>query len=304
MRLTLCILILSLFFNLTSQTDSLKTFRFSALSVEMQLHVRGQFSNTAMHEDFQRFVKNDDLLNRTTAQKNNTGYGLSTYDFWPGLFSTRAFFDLAPAKGFNRQAFIGISFGRVQQLELSYLNRVYDTTDITYGINNYTVNVDVYQSAYSYEISSAKILVPLGLNFITNKQKTFWFSAGIELCPGITFMNVYTSNYEKTRSQYVLDAFSSYSKINSYSRSFDRDVIESGHTRKMIKGAGFNGYAALPLTMNINLPKKAGFLKKFGVFATLAPGIYFTANKFNGSQAFFFVNTCAGLRYSLKRVKP
>ena len=297
MRSILCILILSLFFNLRAQTDSLKRFGFSALSVEMQLHVRGQYYNAVSHEDFEKFVKNDGLLNRTATQKNTLGYSFSNHNFFPGLFSARAFFDVKPAKGFKRQAFVGISLGRIQQLELSYLNSVYDTTGITYGIDNYTVNVDAYQSAYSYEISSTKILVPLGLNFITSRQKVFWFSAGVELCPGITAFNRYTSQYAKSKSQYVLDAFSSYNKVSSYSRSFGSERLESSQTNKRLGGIGFTGYATIPFTMNVNV------FKKIGLFATLAPGYYFTADKFNGSHSFFFVNACAGLRYNfLKRL--
>lgn len=216
-----------------------------------------------------------------------------------GLISLRAFFELGQGKKFRREGFIGIRFGSNSVSSAFYSKTTRDTNAIYVNAanNDKLYSVTQYNDNYFYSISSKQIMVPIGINLTTNKNKRFWFGAGLEVSPGISYANTFSANHNLNTTELLLNSSSTYDKYDSYSTSSFKSV-EMNQTVNKINGIGFVGYAAIPLTTNLRMSKNLTARRHFSASASLAPGVLYSNNKFTSAQSSFILNASLGLRYN------
>lgn len=299
-KLQLQVLIFASTLGLNAQTksDSLKRCRFSGVILETHGSITHGKPGSANRAEFQKFVKNDVLLDKDLTGYLS-GYGpFSVTDFNGGV-SVRVFVELGQGKRFRREGFVGVRIGNSNLLSAVYSKVNYDTTG-TY-INTVSgskiFSVDEYINRYSYQISSGQLLIPFGINLTTNKNNRLWFAAGIELCPGITHSNIFSASYTRDKIELLMNENSSYTKYDSYSIGQQKN-IEKQFTHTDLKGIGFAGYASLPINVNLRLSKKIKILKQMNLGASVAPSVYYSSNQFAGSKSGFGLNTSLGIRYN------
>jgi hypothetical protein len=173
-KLPLQVLILAstLGLNAQTKTDSIKKIRLSGVGLESQMIFQRGYINTASQEDFKKFVSNNKLLDKDlNGYTSASGNGRSTDA--NGLISLRAFFELGQGKKFRREGFIGIRFGSNSVSSAFYSKTTRDTNAIYVNAanNDKLYSVTQYNDNYFYSISSKQIMVPIGINLTTNKNK-------------------------------------------------------------------------------------------------------------------------------------
>ena len=296
--LQVLILASTLGLNAQTKTDSIKKIRLSGIGLESQMIFQHGYINTANQADFKKFVSNNKLLDKdlngyTSASGNGRSIDAN------GLISLRAFLELGQGKKFRREGFIGIRFGSNSVSSAFYSKTTRDTNAIYVNTanNDKLYSVKQYNDNYFYSISSKQIMVPIGINLTTNKNKRFCFGAGLELSPGISYANMFSANHILNTSELLLNSSSTYDKYDSYSSNSYKNV-EVVQTVNKIGGIGFVGYAAIPLTTNLRMSKNLTARRHFSASASLAPGFYYESNKFSSPQSNFVFNASLGLRYN------
>lgn len=299
-KLQLPVLILASSLGLSAQTksDSLKKIRFSGIVLETHGSITHGRSANSDKAEFQEFVKNNVLLDKDLTGYTS-GHGQYNVTDYNGGVSLRAFIELGQGKRFRREGFIGVRINSSNLLSSFYTKNSYDTIG-TY-INTLTgskiYSVNGYFSRYNYQISSGQFLLPIGINFTTNKTNRLWFAGGLEVCPGITHSNIFSASYSLNKTELLMNENSSYSKYGSYSVGQSVN-LESQYTHTDLKGIGFVGYMSLPFNANLRLSKKIKVLKQMNLSTSFAPSVYYASNKFVGSKSGFGINTSLGIRYN------
>jgi len=294
-------LFISFCFNTKAQIDSINKIKLSSIGLELLFITSAEFSNKTTREQLQKFAPNDKILNQVPATATVSG-GYFYRNYFPGIFSAKAFFDLKPYKKFKSQFFIGLGYGNEIVSTLSYYDSFYDTNSVYVDqvTNKRLYLVDEFQNQYQFSIVSKKILMPFGIQVISNKNKRFWFSTGIEICPGISFSNVYNAYSQIINYSLILNETSSYNNYNSYSRDFTNiKIINSEQSKKNIPGIGFTGYLSVPFTINMRVSKKLRFLNHLHLYSSMAPGFFLSANRFSKTRTNFILNLTGGIRYNI-----
>jgi len=299
-KLQLQVLILACSFGLNAQikTDSVKKIRLSGIGLESQFIFQQGYINTASQEDFKKFVSNNKLLDKDlNGYTGASGFGRSIDA--NGLICARAFFELGQGKKFRREGFIGIRFGSNSVSSAAYSKTTRDTNAIYVNPanNDKLYSVTQYNDNYFYSITSKQIMVPVGINLTTNKNKRFWFGAGVELSPGISYSNMFSANHNLNKTELLLNSSSTYDKYDSYSSTSYKNV-EMDQTINKVNGIGFVGYAAIPFTANLRMSKNINARRHFSACAALAPGLFYSNNKFTNAQSSLTFNASLGLRYN------
>ncbi|MBA2613250.1 MAG: hypothetical protein H0U95_14875 [Bacteroidetes bacterium] len=295
-KLQLQVLILASVLGLNAQikTDSLKRFRLSGIIVEMHGISNRETSNNNQ-ADFQKHVQNNELLDKDlTAYSTYSGYNLN----FEGMFSARAFFECQKAKRHNPEVFIGLRYGNAVLAGASYF-KLETKTVATYinPVNKDSLQeVDLYNTSYRYQINSKSLFIPLGINIATNKTNRLWFSAGVEISPGITFNNTFSAYYLLTKNKAIYEPNTS--TPFSANAQGATEILDSKYSNTQLKGVGFEGYLALPLSANLRVSKKIKFLKQLNLNGALAPGFFVSKNKFASTQTNFIANASLGIRYN------
>ena len=296
-KLQLLVLILAsvLGSNAQTKTDSLKKFRMSGIIVELDGIANRETSNNDQ-ASFKKYVQNNDLLDKDLSTFSRYSGGFST-DF-NAMFSARVFFQLQKAKRFHPEVFVGVRFGSDVLASANYFKSESQTvaTYFNPANNDSLLKVDVYNSSYYYQVNAKRLFIPLGINITTNKTNRLWFSAGVELSPGITFNNNFSAFYSLTRYSAIYDPATS-KPVNAYSSGTYED-LDHKFSYTSLKGVGFESYMSLPLSANLRLSKKVKFLKHLNLNTSMAPGFFVVKNKFVGTQTTFIVNTSLGIRYN------
>ena len=297
-RLVICFF-LALTTSVFSQKDSVSKFKLQSISIEMHSNNYPTHYWKATKNDFLRFAGNDAIL-ISSPSGSTTGYGQAYPSFFSALLSGKLFFNLPKQK--KLQLYGGVNFGIQQVLSLGHIVNDYDTVDVytSSNSNQKIYKVINFQHSFSFSLSSKKIQLPVGVQFVTDTKKRFWLSAGIELCPGLTFDNLYRSNRSLSMYTLTLNEQSQYDVITSYTRDFmNSGLISFVNNDKKIGGVGFFGTANLPITVNLRASKKIRLLNKICLFAQITPGGFFAYNRFTNNQSGFQINTGLGLRYAI-----
>ncbi|MES2679284.1 MAG: hypothetical protein V4635_05335 [Bacteroidota bacterium] len=282
--------------HLNAQSDSLKKIRFSGLQLKFNL-VGSRYDESA-RENYQSFIKTNEILNQDVAgYSHSPNSGTHNYSSYIALGAVA---DIRTRKKFPRlELVLGLNYGQSILSSASYTRKDYDTTGSYYNsVKNevlYTVNEN--NSSYLYEVRSQQLLLPVGINLVTNKKRRIWVSAGLELSPGISFANVFSARKGLYTSELILYSNSRYSDITSYTRTNQsQGKWESAETK--FDGVGFAGFVTLPLSVNLRLAKRINFLKHMSLSASISPGFYYSNNKFSGTNSGTIMNSALGLRYS------
>lgn len=283
----------------SSQKDSASRIKLHSISIEM--HSNNYLTNywRASKEDFLRFENTDAIL-LSSPSGSTTGYGPSYQYTYNGLFSGKLFFNLPKLK--NLQLYCGLNFGFQRILTLGHLVNHYDTVDIfTSSYSNKKVYTVINtQQSFFFDLSSKKIHISIGVQFITNSKKRLWLSAGLELNPGLTFDNTYRSGRSLSVYTLTLNEQSKYDNISSYSRDYSSNRLQNiEKAYRKINGLGFIGSINLPVSINLRLSKNIQLLNKICFFAQLSPGGFLVYNRFNNKQFGLNINGALGIRYCL-----
>ncbi len=280
-----------------AQTDSLKRFRISGF--QLDLAFMGSNSDAVSREKFKAFVHENELLNRDLSGYR-TGLGEPAQNI-NGYTSAKVYATVffGHHKSKKAEVFAGLRYGSTSLASAYYSKNNVDTTGIYVNQANGTklIKADEYYSGYNYTIDASNILLPIGIRVSTNQKRRFWFSAGIELAPGILFNHALQASHVVTKSELILNENSALEQHNTYTRGRMSPVlVESSHKR--LSGVGFNGYATAPLSASLRLSKRVKFLEHLNLTGTLAPGAYVNRSRYSASTG-LVLNTALGIRYNL-----
>ncbi len=281
----------------SAQSDSLKKLRFSAF--QLKLNMLGTTYRQTSQEQFQTFVKDNEILNRDISGYETQKY--SRVSNYSSFISLNGVMMLNTQMKFPKiELVFGLSYGESVLSSSSYSKVRYDTTSIYYNANNdILVTVDEISSNYYYHLNTKQLLMPVGINFTTRQERRIWLSAGIEISPGVSFSSVFSATHDTYTSELILNKASVLSDRQSYTwGSFHRDGRGENATTTL-KGIGFTSYVNLPLSANIRLSKRIIFLKHLSLSVAICPGIYYNSNRFLGTNTSLIMNSSFGLRYSL-----
>ncbi len=280
----------------SAQSDSLKKIRFSA--VQLRFNMVGSRYQVSTRENYQSFIKNNEILNQdVTGFKHDQSARVHNYSSYIAL---AAMADIRTQKKFpGIELTFGLNFGQSIVSSAYYSKTDYDTTGSYYNSTKnevlYTVNEN--NNNYIYEVRSQQLFLPIGLNLVSNKKKWVWFSAGLELSPGISFANVFSAKKGLYTSELILYSNSRLNDIRTYTNTnHSSGAWVTSETK--VGGLGFAGYATFPLSVNLRLAKRIRFLKHVSLSASLAPGFYYGKNKFSMSSSGTIMNSALSFRYS------
>jgi len=282
-----------------AQKDSLKKITFSA--IQLELNGTNTFIQQSIKQNhLQSFIKDDTLLNKKFPASNNGYWYNGNSVSLNGTVAGKVYFSIPSTKKLKKDIYIGLLFNNNVATTTGYANSQIDTLGIYTNFNN-NLKFELQEKSYSYmfSINNSQILIPIGLNFNTNKLRRFWFNFGLEFAPGITFNYKYTSGYFSNTSTFFVEPLtpsSDYYKSQSFNSSNNgyKQVYQS-----KLKGIGFACYLAVPLTANMRISKHIKYLKHLNVLGSIAPGIYLQQNKYTKNFTNYTNNIVLGLRYNL-----
>jgi hypothetical protein len=256
-------------------------------------------TNETDQQHFQAFVKSDPNLyaNLNGYQKENSYFISGT--FFEQIAGGKCFFQLKKSNKFRSEFFIGLRFTQHVVNAVSYSNATIDTVgkfnDPQTGATKYIIKEN--SSNYYFLIRGNTLYLPLGMNFTTNSNKFFWFSAGIELAPSVLFNHTFVSDHDITVRQSIVAAGQSPDSFGSDIESFSR----SANTQKT-RGLGTGIYLGVPLSFYIHpMRKETNGLQGINLFVTLMPLATYSTTSFSSWARGFTGNVGAGVRYNLRK---
>jgi hypothetical protein len=278
-----------------AQKDSSNKLHFSGFQLEIGTNFYPEF-NRQYQEDYQKFVKNDPNLQVNLSDYKNQNAAF--YRSFTGLLGLKFFAEIQDGKKLRKEIYVGIKYGQEFNTGAYYSKSTYDTVGIFIepNTNRKLTKLRKYKSVYNYGIHSQKLIVPLGFNFSTNKEKFFWITYGIEIAPAINFGYQFTSNHQNFNEEIILEEGDTLNSGYNYGRS--RFLGEGKFDRRAtkLKGLGYGCSAALPIALYFHPLKKINFVKHINLFASLTPAFLFTHTKYSGSAYAFNYMLATGIR--------
>jgi hypothetical protein len=280
---------------LSAQTDTSKKTRLSGLQLTFGTMYSSGF-NTMDLSDYQTFIKSDTLL---YTDFNYYTKGQNFGSNFLGTFSFRAFADVFGKGKTKKEISVGVILGGELSSQLSYHKSRIEVTDVYFSLVNKDtlLRIKEYNSYYYFGLRRNKLFVPLSLSFTTNKQRWFWFTAGIEVAPGVSFGYEYNGSNSETQQEATVKPHMSESE---YYRYYERDTYKykSVYHNERLKGIGFAFYSSLPVSMNIRCAKRIPFLKHLNFTGNIAPVFVYSSDKYTGTTSGFGVSGSLGLRWN------
>jgi hypothetical protein len=287
---------------LIAQQDSSGRLRFSGLVVDMQLRAVDDWNSYADSQIFQKHVS-DELLN-SSFHDSVTGIGQAvsmhpTYYSMPFTLGFRLTGDRPIKDQKTIEVHAGLRFGGDRALTRSQLRMYNDTLSATFDQNTQATVYEInrHKMSYFFVIESKKVLVPFGVSLFSNRNKLVFFSAGVEISPGLNFAYTYYGYYDHYYSQITRRSDESPPPLSE--GPYSHHQLESASSRRPVRGIGFTGYAAFPVSINIRFSEKNTMFRKFALSLSLAPGFHFRSNKFHANVGGRLLNINAGFRYVL-----
>jgi hypothetical protein len=290
----------ALLFQMNAQKDSLKKLHFSGIQIDYGF-VGSVINKNLSQQDYQKFVSSNSLLNKNFSPYTYNNYGGLSQLNYNSFISARAFASIKSSKKIQKEIFVGLRYGQELISYLNYYKQTYDTigTYIDLLTNDVITKVKSNQSSYNFSINCNNLIIPLGINITTNKNRWFWFTAGVEIAPSITFGYVFTANNSENSSTLYLESGAVIEDELKMLSFFNTENSYREMTNKL-KHVGVGGSAAIPLAINLRLGKKFSFLKHLNLSATVAPMLVYASNKYTSFGLHAVINTNVGLRYQFK----
>ena len=261
-----------------AQKDSLKKLRFSDIQLDIATHFFPDYKQLNQ-EDYKRLVKTNSLLNAdVSGYTAGNGYFYSTYY---GLFGAKFFATLGNSKKFKKEIYIGLRYGQESNVGLMLNKSSYDTLS-TYtnssGENYYKIGRNSYN--YNFGISSQKLILPIGVNFTSDKQKHIWISYGAEVSPFINFNYVFKASYGNSYSDIFVREGDSLRSPNNLTNSKAPTGYFGRVERTNLSGVGYGAYLSLPFAIYLHPFLKTPFLKHINLMGSVSPGFVYAYSKF------------------------
>jgi hypothetical protein len=296
----LIVVVSLLILQLSAQTDSLKIVSFSGVQLDYGI-VGGLDESLVSQQEYQKFVKTNSLLNKDLSLYTSNNYGYFYQQTFIGFISLRAFTDITTNKKIKKEVFVGLRYGQRGMSNLNYNTQRYDTIGVYIDpvSNDVVTKVLNSRSEYNFGINSNKLIIPLGINITTNKQRYLWLTAGIEIAPALSFGYVFIGSNTETSSIMYLFPGQVLNNKNSILNNVDYQSTRKTEFNKL-KGIGLSGYLSVPLSVNLRLSKNINILKHLSASATIVPAFSYSKHKYTGTESYLTVNTNVGLRYNIR----
>ncbi|PBQ32177.1 hypothetical protein CNR22_10470 [Sphingobacteriaceae bacterium] len=281
-----------------AQKDSLKKIRFSGIQADIGTHYFPDYKQLS-REDYQKFVKNNKLLYAdVSGYKVQNGYYYTSYE---GLVGLRFYATIQDSRKLKKEVHMGLRYGQESNIGLSLNKSTHDTVAVyTSGNNETYYKIRTTDNNYNFGISSQKLILPLGFNFTTNKDKHIWISYGVEVSPFINFKYQFQSYYS-TSYIYTLvkqgDSLMSPENLTTNNSRFNTSYY-GGSERTKLNGVGYGAYLSLPFAVYLHPFLKTRFLKHINLMASITPGLVYSYSKFYGSTTAGGANFAVGVRYN------
>jgi hypothetical protein len=296
-RIILFIIILTGLYSFAQ--DSIKKIRFSGLSFDIGQFGTSDKGNLTL-DDYKKISPDDELLNTSL-----TSYSSSAFFGEPQGFNNffapcvKAYFDYKLFKRVNTELFIGIKY----RSHIFSGFRFYNTEEVFTPFVNYQ-NTKAYNEIikttdqYSFGLVGKQIFIPVGLNITTKKSRRFWFTAGLELAPGLSFAYQYRSMYWVDKSVSLLDASKIQNQNYNYQSGYTVNSEQNIYSQRIenINKLGFAFYAGVPLSVNLRLSKHVKILKNINANASISPGCYYSTSKTVTTNFAYAIAANLGLR--------
>ncbi len=291
------LLLLTLFIltGLKAQNDSLKKIRLSGFQLDIGPNVYTNFKQQ-YQGDYRQYIKNDENLNvDLTGYKTQWGYFYNSFNGIPGF---KLYGEINNRKRIRLEIFAGLRYSQEYSNGTHYTKSKYDTL----GIYTNTSGQRIYQvlkneSSYNYEITSQKLIVPLGINFTTNKQRFFWITTGLEIAPAVNFNYVFQSTHSENYEEVFIHEGDSINSRYNYRQNLS-GLGTWKNKRTKLDGTGFGFYAALPFTLYFHPFKRAAFLKHLNALASISPLFFYSHSKYSGDAHILTMSFTTGIRYN------
>lgn len=281
-----------------AQNDSLKKIRFSGVQVDMGTHYFPDYKQLGQ-QDYKGFVKNNKLLyTDLSGYKEQNGYYYSSYE---GLVGLRFFATVQDSKKLKKEIHIGLRYGQESNIGL-LLNKASQDTVSEYrsGNNETYYKIRTIDNNYNFGIISQKLILPLGINLTTNKDKRVWISYGVEVSPFINFRYQFQSYYGVAYNYTLVkqgDSLTDPGNLSSTNNGF-REYYSGTAENTDLSGVGYGAYLSLPFSFYLHPFLKAPFLKHINLMGSITPGFVYSYSKFYGSTTAGGVNFAVGVRYN------
>jgi hypothetical protein len=280
-------------FRAGSQVDSFR-LKVSAITLDFHILAEPEHSKETSLSDFRDFVQGDPLLDQTLPEKTN-GIGIQPPDnalFFPATLGIRLF---SAVKDKNTEAYAGMRIGKRRENSLSFLEQITDT--VSSGTNQsgeFVFTAQDYTIAHYFQVTSTVLQFPVGIQYTGNRARMLWFSAGAEICPGITVDYKYKAYFSKgySTNEYRIDPNTGIKNATSRSAGTTLGSFSSG---RKLRGVGFAGYISLPLVINFRP------LKQLGIFLQAAPGYFFSDSRYIRYRSSLVLIMNAGFRCQLRK---
>lgn len=279
-----------------STADTLKSITFNGIQAELQGPVTfNQF--VLSRQSILALNTGDPLIDQSfEGYKNSLYFSGNTQVNFNGAFAARCFFSVPSGKLPYLDVYAGLAYGSISLGNAGFYKESFDTSDVFSngsGQNVFEINLNVVYNHFGVQAQKTNLII--GLNTGTKKHRWFWFTAGLELSPGLLFGYKYHSYSFYKQEKYLV------SENNTDPLFYFPPRSASGGTtsemRKSINKTGYYINGALPLTMNIRLSKKIKVLKQLHFSMQMAPGFIFANDQIGGKHSQFAFFTNVGFRY-------
>ncbi len=256
------------------------TQRFSSIATLQQVAALAP-NETLLQRDMQTFR----TLERSAAPQVHTVYALRYF------------------QSFGKRSLLSFNVGLISR-SLMVAQNSYEATTLSVlddYRNEQGTKFDLYRYTteyISYQINSALMQLPLGLQISGNKRRRVRAQAGIEIAPGRLYNARYVIYQNITESTDLHKPNSSEPATGPEQENFpDRDATAQSRNYLFLNGYTFT--AGLPLTLYFNITRRAPASGKLLVLINAQPYYMFTKFATLQSRQGFELMLSTGIRYRL-----
>lgn len=281
-----------------AQRDSLKKIRLSGIQLDLGPALFAEFKQREQ-ADYQRYVKNDPILNDDLSNYKRQPYYF-LFNSFDALVGGKTYMDINDGKKFRKELFIGLKYGQEYGSGAYYNGALYDTigtyTDGASG--NKVYELAKQEISYSFDTRAQKLILPFGINFTTDKKRVFWITAGIELAPALNFKYEFISRKQVSHYTVFVREGDTLNSNNNYTSSRINANVRTESRKTQLGGIGYGFYASLPFSVYLHPFKRAAFLKHMNLLVSVAPTYMYSYSKYTGAYSGVTMSMACGLRYN------
>ncbi len=274
----------------SAQTDS-SNYRFSGFQMDIG---SGVYMQPALSDqkDLQRLIDDDPLVYHDFTGFTKTGGYIIYGPHFEGMAGGKVF--LKTKSIARRELFVGLRYGESISMASHYSREQLDTLSSYVepdGTTNYVIRK--FTETYNFTIKGHRLFLPFGVNVSTRQERFFWFTAGLELTPFVTFGHQFFSNY----TGWTMDVLVRAGQEPGFFGN--NDQYQSDHNRSAIKGLATGLYMGLPLGIYLHpFRKENSALRFFNAFVSVMPLYAIDQSPFSGFRSAFLFNASAGIRFN------